>query len=175
MSNGGQWFSHKAFFFTSHKTSLSPPPPPLNPVYSGSAPTPAPGWPSLWPPVQGHCTVLPFLALFSALGTTAHPSLAGSRLSFHDPASPGSYIAAATPPLSPCGLFSACTEMLGLLRALPRPSALSWVTSSTPALERKGTSTPLPALGQGLCRDGHIFSPQDSPVRLVGPPPPSNR
>ena len=77
------------------------PHPLINPAYSGSAPTPAPGWPSLWPPVQGHCTVLPFLALFSALGTTAHPSLAGSRLSFHDPASPGSYIAAATPPLSP--------------------------------------------------------------------------
>lgn len=159
MSNGGQWFSHKAFFFTSHKTSLSPPPPPLNPVYSGSTPTPAPGWPSLCPPVQGHCTVLPFLALFSALGTTAHPSLAGSPLSFHDPASPGSSVLLQPPLLClPCGLFSAYTEMLGLLRTLSRPSALSWVTSSTPALERKGTSTPLPALGLGLCRDGHIFS-----------------
>ena len=165
MSSGRRWFSRKALFFsqnitvsTSHHPSILAPHPLLHLVGPGC----------------GHQSKVPAQSSpsrpsFLHLARLLTPPLAGSPLSARGPASPGSSVLLQLPLLClPCGLvFSAYTEMLGLLRALPRPSALSRVTSSPPALERKGTSFyPIASTGPGALQRWAYLFPQDSPCKV---------
>lgn len=110
---------------------------------------------------QGRFIVPTSLALLAGLGMTAHPSLTGS------PSFPS-----AAPAITLLFAMWACLlvypEILGFLRALSRALFTHCLILGDPILmHSKEPSTTFLAPSKVLCRTGHFFFPQDTPVRLV--------
>lgn len=123
-------------------------------------------WPPIVTPRSFHSSHL--RGPFEYTGHNCSPFL-GSPPSFHDPVFfwvPSAALLFLFSGLL-CGLvFSACPKILGFCRALPQAlcfsySILSWVTSSTPTLER----TYAIFWARSFAEMGIFFFPQDSPVR----------